>query len=55
MVAVLDAVVTSHPSPDAPSGEEDDEFKKKKKPTPRVDVPNRRKPANDPEDLPISE
>ena len=56
MVAVLDAVVTSHPSPDAPSGEEDDEFKKKKKkPTPRGDVPNRRKPSYDPEDLPTSE
>ena len=58
MVAVLDAVMTSHRSPDAPSGEEDDEFKKKKKKkklTPRGDVPNRRKPSYDPEDLPTSE
>jgi hypothetical protein len=49
LIAVLDAVVTRHAADNAPSGEEGVRGSRKKKNSPRGDVPNLHKNSHDPE------
>jgi hypothetical protein len=49
LISVLDAVVTRHAANIAPSGEEGVRCSRKKKTSPRGDVPNRRKTSHGPE------
>jgi hypothetical protein len=44
LIAVLDAVLTRHAANNAPSGEEGVRGRRKKKTSPRGDVPNRHRP-----------
>jgi hypothetical protein len=49
LIAVLDAVLTRHAVNNSPSGEEGVRCSRKKKQSPRGDVPNRHKTPHDPE------